>query len=145
MANWDFVFAYDERAAGWLDEQGYPRPEVLSGNRLPTTADVKWAASRDSATPEEYPLLIDDFDWENNEFVPDDAFKLRGEFNLELEFLTKLCQRCGQLWVYMDTGEPAIVVDDSMSPIVIAETYRKAATMEDSWQYFHEHMYGNRR
>ncbi|MCG8584594.1 MAG: hypothetical protein MI757_07780, partial [Pirellulales bacterium] len=91
MANWDFVFAYDERATDWLTEQGYPHPPVQSGNRLPTTGDVKWAVGSRATSIDDYPLIITDFDWDDDDASPDDAFKLRGDLVLELELLIRLC------------------------------------------------------
>src|SRR5262245_55360879 len=40
MSNHDFVRAYGEDYAGWLDKHGHPRPAVRAANRLPTPAEV---------------------------------------------------------------------------------------------------------
>jgi hypothetical protein len=94
MANWDFVFPYDQRAADWLDEQDLPHPIVRQGNRLPSTAEVT-AAWRQFDTDQL--LLINDFKWDDGTYVPEDAFKLRGDLLVALRVLVRLSQDCGQL------------------------------------------------
>ena len=87
---------YDERATEWLVEQRFPHPSVSPYNRNATTSDVIWAL-RETGNDDSPPsLLIDDFDWEDNDFVPKDGFKIRGDRLVALEVLVKLSERCGQ-------------------------------------------------
>lgn len=139
MANWDFVFPYDLRAAEWLAEQALPHPDVIPGNHLPSTAEVvvAWRLfDKDKS------LLIENFNWEDPASVPTDAFRVRGDRFKALQVLAKVSERCGQLWLYPDTGEPAIVVDALTNAREAATTHAEAATMPDSWKYFYATMYG---
>jgi hypothetical protein len=139
MANWDFVFAYDSRATDWLAEQGLPYPAVRPGNRLPCTSEVAAAWRRHDS---DKLLLIDDFDWNDEAYVPEDAFKLRGDELVELAVLVELCVKCGQLWMYRDTGAPAIVVDASLDLERTMRLHMMVSSCDDSWERFYREMYG---
>jgi hypothetical protein len=138
VANWDFVFSFDQRAANWLDEQDLPHPAVFPGNRLPSAAEVVAAWRRFDCGQR---LLIDNFNWDDESFVPDHAFKLRGDRLVALRILVKLAEQCGQLWMYPDTGEPAIIVDSALDPERACELHEEAAKAQDSWQIFYRRMH----
>jgi hypothetical protein len=55
-----------------------------------------------------------------------------------------LCDGCGQLWVYPDTGSPEIVVEAATDPEAVAAMWEEAERAEDAWRSFHERMYGAR-
>jgi hypothetical protein len=140
MSNWDFVVAYDSQATDWLSSQGLPHPPVRSGNRLPSTAEVLSAWQHVDV---QQLVLIDGYDWDDDNFVPNLAiFKLKGDRLVALRVLVVLCERCGQLWMYPDTGEPAIVVDSIVDPEQTLRVHAKAGAMENSWKIFYEQMYG---
>src|SRR5262249_14268431 len=108
MANWHLVVPYDERAAAWLRGQGYSHPPVRPGNRVPTQAEIDRAAHAIGIRPNA-PLLIDGVG-------VGDSFRVRGDLVLELRLLRKLSEDTGQLWVYPDCGDPAMVVDSGTDP-----------------------------
>lgn len=135
MANKDFVFAYDQRAADWLQEQGLPHPAARQVNRLPTEAEVAKALGALRLTPRsslqvEFPGAVPN------------CFTIRGDLVLELRLLRLLCEACGQLWLYPDTGDPAIVVDSTLLPERTDAEYQRALAAEDSWGAFHGSVYG---
>jgi hypothetical protein len=128
VANWHLVVAYDERAAGWLTGQGYQHPAVHPGNRLPTLPEIEAAARALSIGPDA-PLVIDGVGMA-------DSFTIRGDLVLELHLLRKLSEQSGQLWVYPDSGSPAIVVDPSTDPEAVAAAWLAAQSAEDCWAAF---------
>jgi hypothetical protein len=138
LANWDFVFPYNQRAADWLAEQNLPHPAVRPGNRLPSTAEIV-VAWRQFDTG--HLLLIDGFDWDDQAFVPDDAFKLRGDRLVAFRMLAKLAEQCGQFWMYPDSGEPAIIVDSAPDAERTCSLHLAAGSTENSWQFFYRGMY----
>ena len=158
MANWDFVFAYDTRFEEWLTEQGYPHPPVRPGNHLSTTTDMKWALGEQTNLLVNYPawrdrlyiyglgmdgfvLCIDGFDWDDDTAVPDECFRIRYMSDLQCVLLVTLCQRCGQLYIYRDTGEPAVIFEPESDPSEIYEAYCAAEDAEDAWTQFFGKMY----
>jgi hypothetical protein len=157
MANFDLVSSYDEEFASWLEEQGYPHPAVRSGNEMPTTADMKWALKSEHELSFKYPrdaegelygededgqtFSISGFDWEEERTIPGDYFTIRGS-DVLLPVLVRLCGRCGQLLLYPDSGDPAIILDASLDAEAVAEVYAEANEQEDPWAYFFEQMYG---
>ena len=138
MANWDFVVPYDTRAAAWLLERQLPHPIVCQGNRLPTTGEVVSAWRHFDLSQS---ILIDGFDWDDATSVPNESFKIRGDLLVTLQVLVKLCERCGQLWLYPDTGEPAIVVNQSTDAARVVDLLTVAGKTNDSWHYFYNNMY----
>jgi hypothetical protein len=139
MSNWDFVLSYDHEAASWLSAQRLPHPQPRPGNRLPRTKEV--IAARKSFDPAQL-LLIDDFTWADDEYIPSGHFKVKGDLLVELHVLVRLSQACGQLWMYPDTGQPAIVVEAALDPELTYKVYRECANEENSWEHFHQKMYG---
>ena len=160
MANWDFVSVYDDEAADWLREQGYPHPAVRPGNVMPTAAELKWALGAHEKLVFDYPphgerlaareegrggarFIIEGFDWKKENWTPGDYFVLRGRSAVAFSVLIKLCERCGQLYLYPDTGEPSIVLDASLDSETVSELHREASEREDGWEYFFEALYGS--
>jgi hypothetical protein len=159
MANWNFVSAYDDDSVAWLREQGYFHPAVRPGNVMPTTAEMKWALEAEETLIFDYPrsdgqlratreggsggtcLVLEGFDWEDARSIPGDYFTVRGS-DVVLSVLIRLCARCGQLYFYPDTGDPAIVLDASLDAEAVAELHAEACEMADGWAYFFEQMYG---
>ena len=143
MGNWDFVFPYSDNASDWLDEQNLPHPQVRSGNRLPSTSEMKLGLCNIGANKEPIVLLVDDFDWEDDEAIPEDAFKMRGDNLLEFCLLAELSSKCGQLWYYPDSGACAVVFDVESDPEYLHEIYLKFQQLNDSWERFHHLVYGD--
>ncbi len=158
MANWDFVFSYDARWEQWLAEQGYPHPPVLPCNRIPTTGDMKWALAAQGNLVLDYPagkdrfyvyeqgaegwtLCIDRFDWSDDNVTPDDFFKIRYWCELYFALLVTLCQRCGQLITYPDTGFTGIILDASCDPKAITLLYEEADKNDYDWERFFHKLY----
>jgi hypothetical protein len=65
-----------------------------------------------------------------------DSFTIRGDLVLELHLLRRLVERVGQMWVYSDSGSPAIVVDPTIDPEAVAAAWIRAASADDSWTEF---------
>jgi hypothetical protein len=129
VANWHFVFPYDEAAADWLAGEGFPHPPARPGNRLPTWTEVEDAAKA-VGIPPDAPLAI--------ELSTDgESLKMRGEVLLELRVLRRVSELCGQLWVYPDCGSPALVIDSSSSPEPLAAAWLASLSAEDSWRAFY--------
>ena len=130
MANWHFVMPYDDAAADWLAQQGYPHSPARAGNRLPSWAEVEQVVRR-LGLPADAPLVVD--------LAGDgETLKVRGDMLLELRVVRGLCDRCGQLWVYPDCGSPAILIEASSSPEAVAAAWEASLAAEDSWRAFHE-------
>jgi hypothetical protein len=156
MANWDFVVVFDDGHAAWLRRHNYPHPAVRPGNQMPTTADMKWALQSFENLEFDYPpgerelwvkveertaLVVQGFDWDENNTIPGDYFTVRGATDMILSVLIRLCERCGQLYLYPDSGDPAIVLEASLDPDEVRALYEEAGEAEDPWAHFFEHMY----
>lgn len=133
MANWDIVLPYDNRATDWLSDFGYPHPAARPGNRLPSDEELRLAWNALGLGSDD-PLLVDRYD---------EAMSVRGDMVLELRFLRLLSERCGQLWLYPDTGYPAIIVDASLIPEQVASMWLEALAADDCWAVFYEQAYGS--
>jgi hypothetical protein len=159
MSNWNIISPYKRDDAKWLRERGYPRPRAWRGNSMPTTADMKWALESFDTFEFEYPSgeqelrvdaesggLIDirGFDWDAPTSIPGDHFVIQGELGM-LQLLIKLCERCGQLYLYPDTGDPPIVLDASLDPAAVYELWTEANEQDPDkqWTFFFEEMYGS--
>ena len=143
MGNWNFVFPYSRQSAEWLEKQGMPHLPVEPGNRLPTTSQVVAALEAIGADKNPPSILVDDFDWDDDGFVPENAFKMKGDRLTQFRLLVELSSTCGQLWFYPDTGECPVVFSCGMAPDSTNRIYQAAEESDDSWQFFHERMYGN--
>ena len=121
MSNFEIVMTYDDEYAEWLHQQGYPHPPVRPGNEMPTTADMKWALEAFDDLVFDYPageqeldvrvegdatagFDVRDFDWDESNTIPGDCFVVHGHTGTILSVLIKLCERCGQLLFYPDSG-----------------------------------------
>jgi hypothetical protein len=159
MSNFNLVFAYDQRAADWLEGRGHPHAAVRPGNCVPTTADMKWALDSiedfvfDSPSGEEELSVdegngcwmgIDGFDWDAPNTIPGDCFYIQGGPGM-FQLLIKLCERCGQLYFVPDTGAPAIVLDASLDAATVYDLWIEVCQDHpyDAWTIFFEEMYGD--
>jgi hypothetical protein len=57
--------------------------------------------------------------------------------------LIKLCERCGQLLFYPDSGEPPVVLDAWMDAEKLNELYDELGAVPDGWHEFFERAYGD--
>jgi hypothetical protein len=142
MGNWDLAIRYDERATSWLTSQELPHPRARSQNRHPTTSDIIWALQETGYAKSPPVILIDGIDWNAPQFAAGDGFTIRGDRLAAIRVLKKLAQRCGQIWLYPDTGEPAIVVDESTDPESIFHLHAACTSVQDSWEKFYRKAYG---
>jgi len=159
LANWDLIFPYGAELAGWLDEMGHPRPAILSGNRLPSTADMKWALEQQGGLVLNYPegdgafyvyeqgetgftIVINGFDWDKAEAIPEGCFAIRWMCDLQAAVLVTLCRKCGQLSLIQDSGGPAVVFEADMDPARVAALHRESDAHGDSWAFFFNALYG---
>jgi hypothetical protein len=137
MANWDFITEFNSEASDWLEQQNLPHPSV-SNSKMPTTQQIlsawKLYDERDS-------VLIDGFRWDAPDYVPADGFKMRGDRRIELQILRTICEHCGRLWLYPDTGEPAIIVDEATDPEQVSRFHAECGRLEDSWERFYRGQY----
>jgi len=128
VANWHLIVPYDEWATEWLAAHGYRHPPVQSGNRLPTDSEIEEAVQELGITSNA-PLYIDGVG-------VGDSFNIRGDLVLELRLLRRLAERVGQMWVYPDSGSPAIVVDPTIDPEAVAAAWLRSESADDSWTEF---------
>ena len=142
MGNWDLAIRYDERATSWLASQGWPHPPARGENRDATTGDIVWALKETGYDESPPVILIDGIDWNITHFVPTDGFTIRGDRLAAIRVLQKLAEKCGQIWLYPDTGEPAIIVDESTDPDSIFCLHVTCQSVEDSWEEFYRKAYG---
>ena len=139
MSNWDFVTAYDSQATDWLAEQRLPFPAVRPGNRLPSTLEITTAWRK---YDHDMLILIDNFRWNDDHYIPETYFKMKGDWRVELNVLTDVCNKCGQLWMYPDTGAPAIVIDAMLDVERTLGLYERYYWADDGWERFYAEMYG---
>jgi hypothetical protein len=162
MANFDLVGCYNKKDAGDLRNRKLPHPKLRAKNQMPTTADLRWALdSLERASYDRWPydedgelvvqdeeadnwIRIDGFDWTKPNSIPGDSFTVYGRGTLTLAILIKLCERCGQLFLYPDSGEPPIILDASMDANEVNSLHQEANEYEDSWSFFFEEMYGSK-
>jgi hypothetical protein len=124
---------------------------------MATTAEMKWAIEGEKGLCFDYPRPDDDewygqnesgagfivsgFDWNDDHSIPGEYFTVRGT-EVILAVLTRLCERCGQLYILPDSGAPSIVLDSSLDAKVVTDLYKEADRQEDPWTYFFGAMYG---
>ena len=137
MANWDFVTLYNVEAEEWLQSMGLPHPARVK-SRMPTTQQLI-AAWESSGVPDA--VLIDGFNWDEAAFEPDDGFRMRGDRRVQLRILKTICSFCGQLWMYPDTGEPAIIVDESLETGKVLRFHEECCKHRDAWDRFYRSQY----
>jgi len=141
MGNWDLALRYDERATSWLAGEKLPHPVACSQNRHATTGDIIWALRETGCDASLPAILIDGIDWNDPLSEAKDGFTIRGDRLVAIRLLKKLASRCGQIWLYPDTGEPPIVVDGSTNPELIFRLHEACNSLEDSWREFHRRAY----
>ncbi|GAA5177011.1 hypothetical protein GCM10023322_00590 [Rugosimonospora acidiphila] len=163
MSNHDFVMAYTQDYAEWLDERGYPRPAVNEGNRLPTPAEVlavlRAVPDSEVEVSDPYAFLcppgsgasggywlrleapaessLTDESWDEPGY-----FLIKADYDKELTVVIALAAGCGQLLIYPDTGAVPVIVNGSDDPAAVAELLAQADDEPDEWQAFHQLRYG---
>jgi hypothetical protein len=157
VANFELLSPYTKDDAAWLDGEGCPHPAVRSGNRMPTTAELRSALETGDEFEFDDPTADDDelygtdsngqgfaisgFDWDRPGSAPDEYIKVRGS-EVILPALIRLAEKCGQLFLYPDSGAPPIVVEPDLDADAVAELYAEACEREDGLTYFYEQLYG---
>ena len=155
MGNKEHVFVYNAEYEQWLRQRGYPCPSARSTNRMPTTHDVLWAIAQFPAitthiyrpyldvrsAQNETMLTIIGSDWEDHQAVAP-YIALRGFRDWEIAFVAALCERCGQLGIYPDSGAAAIILDANIDREYYTNVWKQSYTQEDDWRYVHETLYG---
>jgi hypothetical protein len=156
MANHDFVTPYDARMETWLHQKGYPHPTVSPGNRFPAKqeiieairnsgslevedADARefFAVKKESrASSRDYEIRIGCDDWDRLGETTTDSITMHGYFKVELLLLEILSHKCGQLLIYPDTGDPAVIVEPRMDVERVYQFWQDAIRQPDSWQHF---------
>jgi len=161
MSNYDFVRPYDARMKTWLAARGYPHPNVKPRNRFPTRQEL-FDAIEASGTLETEGF---DFDDDEEEFFAveigtprskgyeiriqcfdglgessNDAITMHGNIRTELTLLELLSHTCGQLLLYPDTGDPAVVVEPGMDVARVYSLWTNANRQLDPWEYFYRNM-----
>ena len=137
MANWDLITAYNSEASDWLSGENLPHPHP-SVSRMPTTQQI--VAAWESLDNSEL-VLIDGFEWDDSTYTPDGRFRMRGDRIVQLQILKSVCKYCGQLWLYPDTGEPAIIVDETIDPGNVCQFHQQCSQYENSWERFYRGQY----
>ncbi len=112
--------------------------EFADYDRIPSSEDDELLVDH---VEDGYGIRIAGFDWVNRHYVPGDHFAIYGRSPLSLAILIKLCERCGQLLVYPDTGEPPIVLDATMD----ADGVYTLHSESESWEECFEEMYGAKK
>lgn len=137
MANWDYVFPLSQEAIDWLDGEALPHPELMSRNRMPSTREISDVVASLGEISNDFQIDLD-FDGLDQ---PEECFKIRGDIFTKLKFLQKLANSCGQLWMYPDTGEIAVIVDTSLDPDAVGRVWHEASERDHDWQFFYRHVY----
>lgn len=129
--HWDYVIPYDQQTWEWLEDECYAHPPLHDGNRSPTTGDVKWACDTIGISPDS-PLAIDGDSFDgNNDAAILDGFTIRGDWLVEIQFLRALSERCGQLFLWSETGGLPVIVDRSTDAHRAVELIERFSSAED--------------
>ena len=163
VSNHDFVMAYTQDYATWLDERGYPRPAVREGNRLPAPAEILavlravpggelrvtepyvFLSPRGSGPGGGYWLRLEApawSSWEDESWDAPDYFTITPGGEHELAVVIALAATCGQLLIYPDSGTVAMIVDSADDPAALTHLLAEADREPDQWQAFHRLRYG---
>jgi hypothetical protein len=67
---------------------------------------------------------------------------LRYSRDWEIAIAAKLCQRCGQLVIYPDSGASAIILDENSDIEHYVYVWKQSWKQDDDWRYVHELLYG---
>jgi hypothetical protein len=163
MANWDYIFPYTGEIKDWLDERHYPCPVPREANRLPCTAEIKWALEQLNGVRLQYPAGLDEltvsasdsglllfclhgFRWEDDSHVPDGSFQIRSMSEHQCSLLASLSSRCGQLLMWPDSGAPAVIFEPDINVQMLYRSWCLATRQDDNqWGFFFEQVYGEVR
>lgn len=88
--------------------------------------------------PLSYLVLIHCFDWDELNVNKTTSITMRGNFPLELFLVRRLTERCGQLVLYPDTGDPPVVVESGDDIGRTASVWLEAVNEEISWAEFYQ-------
>lgn len=155
MANYDFVTPYDAAMAQWLKEQGYPHPIVRASNRFPAKEEIQQAIAKTGSLEVQdaeareffavkkgtergkgYETRVGCSDWDRLGQSSKDSITMHGSFRAELLIVEMLSHRCGQLLLYPDTGDPAVIVEPGMDVDRVFRLWKEATARADSWEHF---------
>lgn len=107
------------------------------------TRAIKYVEVRDgelieSRPPLSYLARIHSFHWDELNANPNASITMRGNFALELFIVRNLAERCGQLVLYPDTGDPPVVVESDDDIGHAASIWLDAVKAETSWAEFYQ-------
>jgi hypothetical protein len=105
--------------------------------------EVKLAAAESGVNPRS-PIVIDDFDWGDDDAAPQHGFKLKGDRTLAFKVLVALGKSCGQLFFFPDTGEPSMVVEPWTNGDFLADLHRQASLRDDGGQWIYLRLFGDK-
>jgi hypothetical protein len=88
--------------------------------------------------PLSYLVEIHSYGWDELNVNDKASITMRGNFPLELFLVHNLTERCGQLLLYPDTGEPPVVVEAGCDIGRIASTWLEVVDATGSWGEFYE-------
>jgi hypothetical protein len=156
VANFDMVMPYDTRMETWLNEQGFPHPKSSPANRFPTKQEIFDAVARTGSLQVEsaeqgeffvvkkgakcgggYEIRIGCVNWDQLGAKDTDSITMHGYFKTELLLLELLSHKCGQLLLYPDTGDPAVIVHPDMDTEMIYKAWVECTKRPDSWECFY--------
>jgi hypothetical protein len=121
---------------------------------MPTFAEIRWAIAQHPSwveddrwlpgslevreirdEPNSFRLMIEGqgVDWIDHTY---ESFHMRGDLAWELELVRTLCQLCGQLYVYFDSGDPPIILDSASDVLRINAVWHEVVGNKDSWERF---------
>ena len=90
--------------------------------------------------PLSYLVQIHSFRWEELNINEKASITMRGNFPLELFLVRRLAERCGQLLLYPDTGDPPVVVEAGDDVGRMASLWLESVNAGDSWSGFYERL-----
>lgn len=88
-------------------------------------------------SPVSYLVLIHSYRWDELNVNETASITMRGNFPLELFLVRRLTERCGQLVLYPDTGDPPVVIESGDDVGRIASVWLEAVSDQISWAEFY--------
>lgn len=88
--------------------------------------------------PLSYLVVIHCFAWEELNINEKRSITMRGNFPLELFLVHDLTERCGQLLLYPDTGDPPVVLEPGCDVERMASAWLEAVEEDGSWADFYQ-------
>ena len=82
-------------------------------------------------------VTIHSFHWDELNVEEKASITMRGNFPLELFIVRELTDRCGQLVVYPDTGDPPVIVEPGDDIGRKASIWVEQVKTDDSWAEFY--------